>query len=209
MSRNKYDLQFRKQCLIDREDKRYLIEVDRIISLRKRSLEVEEDETHFDAIYDNIRKTTNNIKNDSKLDCAKRLVESRYKRRKRIEKHCKTLVNSGCALFVTLTFTDKTLNDTTREQRRRIIQRYLKDNCSHYVANVDYGGRYGREHYHAIVSNDINLNDYHKYGAIKVQHIRKSEESLEKLSKYISKLTNHALKQDSLDTRLIFSRNRL
>lgn len=208
MPRNKYDVNFRKQCLIEKQDKRYLsyqyISIKNNYELLQNAC-FENDGKNIDRIVRTIKSIRNEIKKDSKLDCGARLVESRYKKRKRIENHVKRLILNNKAIFVTLTFNNETLEKYDSKKRRRLIQRYLKSNCKEYVANIDFGEDNGREHYHAIVSNDINLKQY-KLGAINVEHIRASQKSIEKTSKYINKLTSHALKEYSIDTRLIFSR---
>lgn len=206
MPRTKYDVEFRQQCLIEKKDKEYLsVQYIRMKALRDKMMSCFYDDINFDRIANDMRKVSKQVSEDKTLDCGRLLVRSRYEKRKRIEKHITNLVLSGKALFVTLTFDNDTLEKTTREKRRRLIQRYLKNNCSHYVANIDFGKDKGREHYHAIVENKINLKAY-KLGSIDVEHIKASDLSLELTSKYINKLTSHALKQNAIDTRLIFSR---
>ena len=145
------------------------------------------------------------INSDLYLDCANRLNESKYRKAKRVKGKIEKIVNTGSALFITLTFKTDILAKTSPLTRRTYVRKYLKANCKNYVANVDYGAKNGREHYHAIVENDINLKEWHKMGAVKVEHIRVSEKDLKRVSLYISKLTAHALKVQTL-TRLIYSR---
>lgn len=56
--------------------------------------------------------------------------------------------------FVTLTFDEDTLKDTSKDTRHTYISRFLKDNAFYYIANIDYGTKNDREHYHAIVLLD-------------------------------------------------------
>lgn len=155
------------------------------------------------------------------IDCALRLNESRYRRAKRVRDKISDLVLNDDAVFITLTFNDDTFNKTDALKRRRLVQRYLKCNCSKYVANVDFGGdkeyidfkgnirkATKREHYHALVSNDVVFDAWRKYGAINVERVRPTDDSPKRLSKYITKLTNHALKVEGLQPRLIYSRDR-
>lgn len=141
------------------------------------------------------------------IDCADRLNESKYRKAKKVRDKITDLVLSRSALFITLTFNDKTMAKTDTEKRRRLVQRYLKANCKKYVANIDFGKTNGREHYHAVVSNDLVLSNWFKYGSIDVMHVKPFESSPKALSKYITKLTNHALKVGSVAPRLIYSRN--
>ena len=208
MSRCKYDVAFRKDCLLEGQDKEYLRN-EYAIYMNVKLMSSCEDETSFNCYARASKQIKNSILKHEKLDCGRLLVKSRYNKRKRIEKHVKSLVLSNKALFITLTFNNATLESTTEDQRRRIVQRYLKNCCSHYVANIDYGKKKGREHYHAIVCNDIDLltwSKVKKYGCINIEHIKCDSNSLVRVSKYINKLTSHALKIHSVDSRLIFSR---
>lgn len=211
MSKSKYDNAFKQKVLMK--------EIDKQVASIKR---------------DNYHKTTTNIlttefgevfyavpsnswvdmmrpyrKGYNMIDCADRLNESKYRKAKKVRDKITALVLTGNALFITLTFNDKTMAKTDRNKRRRLVQRYLKDNCSNYVANIDFGKLNGREHYHALVSNDLCLKDWFKYGSIDVEHVKPYETSTKKLSKYITKLTNHALKVGAVAPRLIYSRNTL
>lgn len=141
------------------------------------------------------------------IDCADRLLESKYRKTHRVKNKISHLIISNNAIFITLTFNDKTLSKTDALKRRRLVQRYLKENCKEYVANVDYGGKKGREHYHAVVSQDIVFDNWYKYGAINVERVRPCEDSPSRISKYITKLTNHALKVGAIAPRLIYSRH--
>lgn len=138
--------------------------------------------------------------------------------------------NKEC-FFLTLTFKDSTLASTNELTRRRYITRFLANNCSSYIANKDFGAKNGREHYHAIVNGRINPKEWHKLGAINIKRIKSnwsniyndlpcdwskrdisvtlktsgSKEFL-KLAKYISKLTNHSIKETTKRSAIIYSR---
>lgn len=140
------------------------------------------------------------------FDCCLRLQNSRKRKTKKVKQKITNLVQSEKAIFITLTFTDKVLSKTTPETRRRYVARYLKANAKNYAANVDYGGLNGREHYHAVVDNELDLSKWHKYGAIKVERVHTTENDLTRVAKYITKLTNHALKVKGENVRLIYSR---
>lgn len=141
------------------------------------------------------------------IDCAVRLNESKRRKSFRVKEKIADLVINSNAIFVTLTFNDKTLAKTDANKRRRLVQRYLKANCNEYVANVDFGALNGREHYHAVVSNDIKFDAWYKYGCINAERVRPYEDSKSRLSRYITKLTNHALKVGAVAPRLIYSRS--
>lgn len=139
---------------------------------------------------------------------ARRMSISNYKREKRVTEKTKDIVLAGACVFLTLTFTDETLNKTTPETRRRYVSRFLKSQADTYVANIDFGGRNGREHYHALIyAPRINFAKWHKYGAIKGEKVRTKPEDLKRTSKYVVKLTRHALKKTGKGCRLIYSKN--
>ena len=56
----------------------------------------------------------------------------------------------GFTWFCTLTFGPEILASTTAETRAIYVKRFLKATFGAYVANLDYGGKNGREHYHAV-----------------------------------------------------------
>ena len=101
------------------------------------------------------------------------------------------------------------LASTTKETRRRYVARYLKTQSETYVANIDFGGKNGREHYHAIVAENCDLKQWKsKYGMINVKRIRNTKDDLNRVKNYVAKLTNHALKNTTKQAdRLLFSRN--
>lgn len=72
------------------------------------------------------------------------------------------------------------------------------------------GLKNGREHYHAVVvpkNGNLELKQWHSYGAIKCERIRYKDNSEKRLATYISKLTNHAIKHTAKQNRIIYSRN--
>lgn len=124
------------------------------------------------------------------------LLHNRDRRVKRVKKRCSELIFSGSALFLTLTFSNDTLDRTSVETRRKYIQRFLKSQTSFYIANIDFGDKNGREHYHAIVDKRISPNLW-AYGLINIEHIKISRKSLKSVSKYITKLSSHAIKKST------------
>lgn len=143
---------------------------------------------------------------------AKNLVRANYKRYGRVRDKVAELISNGNAYFLTLTFKDEVLSKTSEATRRRYVSRVLKANFPFYVANIDYGDKNGREHYHAIVwsfLDPLNADCPFKwpYGFFKSEHIGTSEEDSVKTCKYVTKLTRHALKASGMAKRLIYSRN--
>ena len=90
------------------------------------------------------------------------------RKRQRIIKKIYEMIKNGKALFITMSFNDATMKKTNAETRKRYIKAYLNNETALYIANVDYGTKHGREHYHAIaltntlksVSKDRDLLSY-------------------------------------------------
>ena len=136
---------------------------------------------------------------------AHRINKASYARVKRLKTRIASMLKNGECLFLTLTFTDETLGKTTEDTRRQAVRRYLKSFGVPYVANIDYGKKNGREHYHAVIQTDhVDYNGY-TYGAINGERIRSVEDYV-KLSKYVAKLTNHAIKQTNKRQVIIYSK---
>lgn len=151
------------------------------------------------------------VKNGHKnefLECLK-INKASYERTNRLKKRISDMLLNGECLFITLTFNDNTLNTTSEKDRRVYVSRYLKQfNCK-YVANIDFGAKNHREHYHAIINNGhIDLSSWRKYGNINAERIRNRDlkSDMTKLAKYICKLSNHAIKETTKRSSLIYSR---
>lgn len=150
------------------------------------------------ANIDYLRETYSNefVEESKKLRNAKvkRIVLLKHRIEKLLEKPC---------IFATFTFTDKTLLNTSQDTRRRYVRRFLT-NYGNYVANVDYGAKNGREHYHAIIQTDkVKIKDWN-FGDLDVKKIK--VENAGKLAHYVAKLKNHAIKETAKNSYLIYNR---
>lgn len=160
--------------------------------------------TQSDLFYECI----NNGLEKEYRECIK-INKASYERTKRLKNRISDMLLNGNCIFLTLTFNDETLQDTTPKERRVAVSRYLKSfNCK-YVANIDFGSQNHREHYHAVINCDnISFDGWRKYGNINAERIRnrdiKSDKT--KLAKYICKLSNHAIKETTKRSSLIYSR---
>ena len=138
-----------------------------------------------------------------------RINHADLERALRLKKRISSMLENGSNLFLTLTFNDDTLNSTTQKERRVAVSRFLKSFGVPYVANIDFGKLNGREHYHAVLNTDnIDLKSWRKYGNINVERIKSKNLSRasSKISKYVSKLTNHSIKTTTQRQALIYSR---
>lgn len=132
-------------------------------------------------------------------------INSRIKRiRDKLLKIFELHTTDNTLYFLTFTFNNDYLNSSTKDSRHLFIRRLLKKHCNSYIANIDYGKKNEREHYHAVVSIDtlFDVLLYKKYGTINFLKIYSKNEV--KLSKYLFKLTYHAIKSKST---IIYSRN--
>lgn len=116
-------------------------------------------------------------------------------------------------IFITLTFNNDALSRSNKQSRRDAVRKYLKSQCVDYVANIDYGAKNGREHYHAValVNGSVDYSKWHNYGAIKGELVptmfKDESKRHNRLAYYINKLSLHALKDCTLCLdRLVYCR---
>ena len=150
-----------------------------------------------------------------KYMAARRLCNSTRSRRSRAYKRIGRLVVDGWCWFLTLTFSDEVLAKTSHETRRRYVARYLKSLGGRYVANVDYGSKNGREHYHALIElqgKDRSAIGKWPYGYYLALPVGNAESDSKAVTTYVTKLTSHALKKSTTGSgrmvaeRLIYGR---
>lgn len=147
---------------------------------------------------------------------ARNLVKARDKRKKRVFDRVGSLLldENVKGYFITLTFKDKVLATTTPITRRRYVARWLKKYYGVYIANLDFGGKKGREHYHGLGFVSIPLEAYkewHKLGALKIKPIHDTKNDKVKVTKYVVKLSAHFVKDSTLKAgyvpRIIYSKS--
>lgn len=154
------------------------------------------------------------------IEEAERVNYAEYKRVKRLHDKALEIIKQPSAIFLSLTFNDQVFEKMNSQSRRKNITRFLKKTCKCYIANIDYGSQKEREHYHALViplDNKIDNKEYEKvfYGSnIDFERVRISrkkncdiESTSKKISKYVSKLTNHAIKETTQGCRIIYSKS--
>lgn len=139
-------------------------------------------------------------------------LRSKWKKDARVKKRIYGCLTSQNCVFLTLTFRDDVLAQTDEQTRRRFVRRCLKEQCPSYVANIDFGNggdkreyidnegevkeSTAREHYHALVvlPEGVKRFDMSKwsYGFTYAEKVIAKD--FKKVSKYVTKLTAHALK---------------
>lgn len=140
------------------------------------------------------------------LKVANNLNRASYYRTARLKERIREAVLSGSAWFITLTFSPETLAKTNEKTRRVYVSRWLKSLTPFYVANIDYGLKNEREHYHAVITSDKRPPKSWSYGFVDILKVKATETDTKRVSKYISKLTNHAIKNTTKSKRIIYSR---
>ena len=113
-------------------------------------------------------------------------------------------------VFGTLTFTDKVLANTSKETRRRYIARFLNKYAVHYKANVDYGEKNHREHYHfiAFIQFDIPITKWEYGTQHQVREVQLDKDNIEIIKAYLLKLNNHSFKGSTKQEKLICDKNK-
>lgn len=160
------------------------------------------------------------------LECIK-INNASYKRVQRLRERVSRIVsNPNGYLFLTMTFTNDVLNNTSATTRRRYVRDFLSSISDDYVGNIDFGShndyiddmgeeRTGtdREHYHAIVNVGFLDNTGGKlwnYGSLNFRSRYFGDDDLQtvRISKYVTKLSNHAIKESTKRCALIFPRSK-
>ena len=136
-----------------------------------------------------------------------RLNNARYHRISRLKQRISSII-SYRSYFLTLTFTNHYLFSTEEKTRRRYVHYFLKSISNDYVANIDFGKKNHREHYHAVVQAEFIDSHLWKYGNLDFELIEAtSNDDIERLSKYTAKLANHAIKETCKRNHLIYPKN--
>jgi hypothetical protein len=157
-------------------------------------------------IYDllEIKSDFNDVYGIGAWEVSNALNQAKYKRKQRIQERIQKMVEQG-ASFLTLTFTDEVLSITSEATRRQYVRRWLKTLSHNYVANIDYGAKNGREHYHAVIPYHDHLPEW-PFGFKLSQKVGSSNSDLQSISKYVAKLTNHSMKQTASLKRIIYAK---
>lgn len=137
-----------------------------------------------------------------------RFQDSFRKKTQRLKKRVELLFTYDNLFFITFTFDDrklkKDLKDISQRTLRQYVTRWLKQYGLNYVGNIDFGGKNGRLHFHALVSikNDRVDNKTWSYGAINFKKVNNKNSSA--IALYINKLCSHALKESTKYQYLIY-----
>lgn len=111
-------------------------------------------------------------------------------------------------VFGTLTFKDKVLKNTSQRTRARYVTQFLNKETFHYIANIDFGSKKNREHYHflALIKENMNMKNW-KHGSNKVQVVPFTKKDIKSTKNYLLKLNNHSYKESTKQKRILRDRN--
>lgn len=141
------------------------------------------------------------------FNLADKINNNFYKRKSRLRNRITKMLENGNCLFITFTFNDIILNTTTYDIRRRYVREFLKSYSDYYIANIDFGEKKGREHYHAILLADKVNHKSWRYGSINFKKVKTDKKSIEAVTLYVNKMSSHALKKTTGNNfPLIYSR---
>lgn len=151
----------------------------------------------YDALDPEIAKMLKAVSNNS---------ESRYKRVKRLNRRLKYMFAFGEVLiFCTLTFSEEALQKTKPETRKQYVKRWCEENSSAWIANIDFGDQNEREHYHVLVVG-WQIPTTWIYGKANFKVVPPYESDSVRVTKYISKFQNHAIKDSTRSQKVMYSR---
>lgn len=140
------------------------------------------------------------------------VLSSRYQKVSRIKKRFVYLINRYKNLyFITFTFDDDHIKLCDRSRKDLIKSSlYSFDKNIKYILNIDYGKKNERLHYHCIVATNENgnLKDFlqNNYPCFTyTERIRFSADDVRRTTKYINKLSNHAIKDTTKKSRILYN----
>ena len=140
------------------------------------------------------------------------ILNSRYQKIGRIKSHFIWLFhNKKYIYFLTFTFSDKNIGKSDRTRKDYIKKSlYSFDKNIYFILNIDYGKNTERLHYHALVGTDVPLDlkthleeTYQDFTYC--EPVRFDSSSFKCIPKYINKLTNHAVKDSTKRSRIIYN----
>lgn len=147
-----------------------------------------------------------------------KILNSRQHKCNRIRNHIiYGLTHYDYAFFMTFTLDDNSIKKCERSQRDAIKK--CLSNKADFILNVDYGSQTERKHYHVIAfSNEYIIGycktfknglyvDFEGYnnGFSSCEEIKTTREDVERLKKYINKLSNHTNKESTKNERVFYS----
>lgn len=202
----KVDYAFKSEVLLNHTDVIALQREYSRLSYLRYYTDAELDEEYYEAVSDTVSSFFEDEQSLKIWREAEKINGAYYKRVCRLKDRLSDMLSFGECFFLTLTFTNDVLEHTSKATRRKYVIRFLKSLSIKYVANIDFGSCNGREHYHAVIMADgVDMSAWDCYGFSNAKKIR-SEADCTPVGKYLAKLTNHAIKETTQGSHLIYSR---
>lgn len=120
--------------------------------------------------------------------------------RAKLEEMCK---NFNYVYFMTYQLYDDVLA-LKDETQKKLVSKWLKGKSNMYVLNVDYGDLKGRKHFHAVFGTNDKIPYKSLESNITLKLIPNKLDDKERISKYITKLSAHAVKISTKNQRLTY-----
>lgn len=142
-----------------------------------------------------------------------RILQARYQKVSRIKKRLLYLIlRNKYVWFCTFTMNDNYINKSDRTKRDK-LKSVLYTHDFKIILNVDYGKKTERQHFHCILGTniDMDVNQYfqgqlnEEFGWTKSLLCLKGKNDLNRLAKYIDKLTNHCVKASTKRQRMLYN----
>lgn len=160
------------------------------------------------------------LESEADLIICERIRQSIIEQTKKIKMHIQYMFAQGDPMyFMTFTFNDDSIQRDETENKHWIT-RLLNEVCKDYIINKDYGKGTERLHYHAVIQlapesytvynqtkQNCKLDIFDKYekkmGFYYAKPIRKTGNSIKRLTRYLNKLTLHTtkVKQEYISTK--------
>lgn len=189
--------------------------IERAISVKKRYdleqeyVKVDEDLYIVKGIsyYDSCKYKSNLLYNYIDLNFYNKIINfnrnlSAKKRR------CRAKLNEMCKNFHYVYFMTYQLYDDVLalkdETQKKLVSKWLKGKSDMYVLNIDYGAEKGRKHFHAVFGTNDKIPYKSLESNITLELIPNRLDDKERISKYITKLSAHAVKLSTKNQRLTY-----
>lgn len=140
----------------------------------------------------------------------KNLLDARYHKVSRVKER---FIYLACrriyVFFLTFTFDEEYIDKCDRTKKDLIKNCLNGIEDSLYIMNIDFGDKTDREHYHVILGTDFPLSKVYfqlSYPCFTwIENIPLDKINVNKVSKYIDKLSNHAGKDSTQYHRIYYN----
>jgi hypothetical protein len=222
MAKSKYDYDYKKYVIESGEYKKHKqLKKDawKLLDGNNPNPIVTDEDTGTIYYYSDL--FSNPYHHDKLRDCAARLINSKKRKVNLVRNKFRSFIESNKQThWITLTFTNQVLKDTTYLQRRKAVREFLYSHGLQFIGTVDFGcGRKyvsfskelrqatWREHYHILVSSFIDVSLWTLGEQTHITKTGIADDDIGRISQYISEASILAISHTSENVRLIYSRS--